>query len=71
MSDENKIPIDRAKVLCDEIYQQNQKHKLSWKTWMCWGCRKFSKTLEERCWHNAKGGTNRGCVQINERFDKK
>jgi hypothetical protein len=64
------IPKDEAQRLCDEVYIHNLPKWYSYGHWWCWGCRKFSKSPDQRCAFNSPEGTNRGCAQINEVFDK-
>ena len=64
------IPKDQAMALCKEIREENKKKFiLSFRRLMCWGCSNFTKNEDERCWNGNKDGRNRGCFQVNNRFD--
>ena len=63
----NDIALELVLKLCDEITQQNKTKWWSFYHWWCWGCRKFSKTPEQRCFR-IENGKNTGCSQINKRI---
>jgi len=72
--DEKKaIPRDIAIELCEKILSKNKKSHL-WPLGigksMCWGCYRFGKkkTIENICALNHKD--NRGCWQVNKRYEK-
>ena len=67
---DNPIPSNIALALCEEVRAKNARKKISLGKSMCWGCMKFSRNPQERCWANAEGGTNRGCSQVNKVHDK-
>jgi hypothetical protein len=69
----NKRKIDReiALKLCEEIRNKNKKKFISFNKWWCHFCYKFSNTEEKitnRCCLNDEN--NRGCSQVNKKFDK-
>lgn len=61
------IPRDQALAICEEIIQENRGKWYTSNGLWCWGCLKFSKSVDGRCFANAEG--NRGCGQVNRRFD--
>jgi hypothetical protein len=61
------IPAIRASQLCEQILAFNRKRWATfWGLW-CWGCSKFSKTPQQRCWANHP--EKRGCAQVNQAYD--
>ncbi len=64
------IPYDVAVRTCEEVQAANlKKFPLDFNRVWCWGCRTFTKgEAGKMCWANVPG--NRGCGQINERYDK-
>jgi hypothetical protein len=63
------IAADVALELCEQIREENRPKWYSSNHWWCWGCTKFSKSAEQRCFANAEG--NRGCAQVDKRFDER
>lgn len=62
--------IDRqtAAELCRQIRQENRNQWYRWTAWWCWGCHKFTGGDEDRmCFANHP--QNRGCAQVNARYD--
>nr|MDO8083506.1 hypothetical protein [Candidatus Sigynarchaeum springense] len=68
--DGTTIPPDIALALCEEARAMNTRKRVSFKNIMCWGCTRFSKSPQARCWSGSGDGTNRGCFQVNELFDE-
>ncbi len=66
-----EVPEETAVKLCEEIQVENlKKFPLNYGRMWCWGCRTFTKgEAGKMCWANDAG--NRGCGQINERYDNK
>jgi len=65
----NAIPQDVAQQLCQEIRQENRGKWWRWQAWWCWGCATFTKGEPTKmCWHNPP--ENRGCAQVNARYDR-
>jgi hypothetical protein len=62
------IPSHVALALCEEVRRKNAAKRLSVGKLMCWGCVKFSRSPQSRCWSNASDNSNRGCLQVNELF---
>nr|MDO8111489.1 hypothetical protein [Candidatus Sigynarchaeota archaeon] len=65
---ETPIPPHIALTLCEEIQAANAKKKISFKKTMCWGCTKYSKSPQQRCFSSTP--ENRGCPQVNALHDK-
>jgi hypothetical protein len=61
------IPATRALQICEKINMANQRKWFTFKGLWCWGCSRFSKTPQQRCWRNDH--ENRGCAQVNEVYD--
>lgn len=62
--------IDRetAVELCRQIREENRNKWYRWTAWWCWGCAKFTGGDEDRmCFANDP--QNRGCAQVNARYD--
>jgi len=65
----NNLPKDQALALCEQLRAENRGKWYTYQTWWCWGCTTFTKgDPAKRCFANAAG--NRGCLQVNERFDR-
>ena len=63
------IPDEVAKELCHQIRLQNHCRWYSFYGLWCWGCFKFSKgDPTKMCYSNRPG--NRGCCQVNKRYDR-
>ena len=60
------IPTADAIRLCQEVSAQNMAHRWNPLNWQCWGCLRFSKSAEERCF---AGPDNRGCGFVNKAWD--
>ena len=63
------IELDTAVELCESIREENKKKRFSiWKV-MCYFCMKAAKDdIKKRC--ICANSKNRGCTQVNKRFDK-
>jgi hypothetical protein len=59
------IPQNLALQLCNEISADNRGKWYTFRGLWCWGCVKFSKTPEQRCYANAD---NTGCAQVNKLY---
>ncbi len=62
--------IEETLNLCDEVWENNKGKWWSPNYWWCWGCRKFSKSPEERCF-STEDQKNDACSQINNWEKKK
>lgn len=63
------IPEDTARRLCDQIRQANRGRWYSFYCWWCWGCVTFTGGEPAKmCFANKPG--NRGCSQVNARYDR-
>lgn len=62
------IPRETALRLCEEIRAENRGRWWTVNGMWCWGCARFSGEPDRRCWANAPG--NRGCAQVNARYDR-
>jgi hypothetical protein len=66
---EKAIPKDTALKLCEEIREENNRKKFGSGKMMCWGCIKATKDdVKGRCVFANE--LNRGCYQVNARYDK-
>ncbi len=66
----NAIPQEIADELCEEIRTQ---YRGKWWTvagWQCWGCTTFTKGDPAKRCYGASSPDNRGCGQVNQRFDE-
>ena len=61
---EISISLQNAIDLCKNVQEKNRRKWWSYYRWWCWGCNKFSKTPEFRCFRT-DDGRNTGCPQIN------
>jgi len=62
------IPDEMAIKLCDQVCADNRGKWYTFRGLWCWGCRTFSKgDATKRCYASKDG--NRGCPQMNERWD--
>ena len=63
------IPKDAALQLCDEIRKENHGKWYSFSGLWCYMCNKVSKgDMTKLCFHGRPD--NRGCSQVNRRYDK-
>lgn len=68
MATTHAIPRETARQLCDAIRVENQRKWYTPGGMMCRGCLRFSKgDPARRCFANSPD--NRGCYQVNARFD--
>ncbi len=66
----NNIPKDQALAICEEIRAENRRKWYTYQAWWCWGCTTFTKgDSDKRCFAN-NNPDNRGCLQVNQRFDR-
>jgi len=64
----NRIPENVALKLCEEIYDENKRKKVGiWKV-QCHFCRTTAKD-DQREFCIFANGMNRGCPQVNRRYD--
>ncbi|MFX1234828.1 MAG: hypothetical protein ACFFBY_09750 [Promethearchaeota archaeon] len=64
------LEFDEALALCEKVRATNKKKLISFNKLWCWGCAKFTKSPEKRCFANAENGSNTGCVQVNNLYMK-
>ena len=62
------IPDTIAQKLCLEISAVNRRRWYTFNGLWCWGCARFSGDASKRCFANQAG--NRGCAQVNARFNR-
>ncbi|MHA2088118.1 MAG: hypothetical protein ACW972_07570, partial [Promethearchaeota archaeon] len=67
---ELRIEFDEALELCGQIRAKNKQKSISYNKMWCWGCAKFSKSPEKRCFTNSEDGGNTGCTQVNRLYKK-
>ncbi len=65
-----RLEFDEALELCEQVRAKNKKKAISFNKLWCWGCAKFTKSPEKRCFANAENGSNTGCVQVNKLYEK-
>ncbi|MFX1479075.1 MAG: hypothetical protein ACFFCI_13165 [Promethearchaeota archaeon] len=65
-----KLEIDEALDLCEQVRAKNKEKLISFNKMWCWGCAKFSKSPEKRCFANTENGSNTGCSQVNKLYKK-
>ncbi len=65
-----RLEFDEALELCEQVRAKNKKKSISFNKLWCWGCVKFTKSPEKRCFANAEDGSNTGCVQVNKLYEK-
>jgi hypothetical protein len=63
--DKLRLEYDEALEICEKVREKNKRKSISFKKMMCWGCSKFTKSPEKRCFANAEDGSNSGCSQVN------
>lgn len=64
------IPYDQALAICEETRAQNRGKWYTFNGMWCWGCATFTKgNPSGRCF--ASSADNRGCAQVNQRFDQR
>ncbi len=62
------ISNEQALAICDELRIANRGKWFTYQAWWCWGCITFTKgEPDQRCFAGKPG--NRGCDQVNERFE--
>lgn len=64
----NAIPKKMAMQLCEQIREANRGKWYTFNGLWCWGCAKFSGEAAKRCFSSPP--LNRGCAQINARYDQ-
>ncbi|MFW9937362.1 MAG: hypothetical protein ACFFD5_06910 [Candidatus Thorarchaeota archaeon] len=64
------LDFDEALALCEQVRTINKKKKISFDKMWCWGCAKFTKSPDKRCFANAENGSNTGCTQVNNLYKK-
>jgi len=68
--DKLRLEFDEALELCEQVRAKNKEKSISFNKMWCWGCAKFTKSPEKRCFANAENGSNTGCVQVNKLYQK-
>ena len=64
------LEFDEALELCEQVRAINKKKSISFTKMWCWGCAKFTKSPDKRCFANAENGSNTGCSQVNKLYKK-
>ncbi|MFW9825952.1 MAG: hypothetical protein ACFFE4_23635 [Candidatus Thorarchaeota archaeon] len=64
------LQFDEALEICEQVREINKKKKISFNKLWCWGCTKFTKSSEKRCFANSEDGGNNGCTQVNKLYKK-
>jgi hypothetical protein len=64
------LEFDKALELCEQVRAINKKKSISFNKLWCWGCVKFTKSPEKRCFANAENASNTGCTQVNKLYKK-
>ena len=67
---ENKLGFNEALEICENVRKINKRKFISFYKMWCWGCAKFTKSPEERCFANVEDGSNSGCLQVNNYLRK-
>jgi hypothetical protein len=62
------IPFPIARQFCQEIREENRGKWFTYNGLWCWGCARFSPSLDQRCFANPNSPGNRGCSQVNARY---
>jgi len=65
-----RLEYDEALELCEQVRVKNKKKWISFNKLWCWGCVKFTKSPDKRCFANSENGSNSGCVQVNKLYKK-
>jgi hypothetical protein len=65
-----RLDFEKALEICEQIRAINKKKSISFKKMMCWGCTKFTKSPENRCFANVEDGSNTGCSQVYNYYRK-
>ncbi|MHA1915397.1 MAG: hypothetical protein ACW97V_13635 [Promethearchaeota archaeon] len=65
-----KLEFKEALDLCEQVRANNRKRFVSFNKMWCWGCAKFSKSPEKRCFANSEDRTNNGCILVNNLYKK-
>ncbi|MFX1287696.1 MAG: hypothetical protein ACFFFY_03930 [Promethearchaeota archaeon] len=63
-----RLEFDKALEICEQVRARNKIKAISFNKMWCWGCTKFTKSPEKRCFANAENGSNTGCVQVKNFF---
>jgi len=67
---ELRLDFDEALEICERVRVENKNKWISFNKLWCWGCVKFTKSPEKRCFANSENGSNTGCVQVNKLYLK-
>ncbi|MHA1885230.1 MAG: hypothetical protein ACXADU_12860 [Promethearchaeota archaeon] len=67
---ELRLDFDDALEICERVRVENKNKWISFNKLWCWGCAKFTKSPEKRCFANSEKGSNTGCVQVNRLYLK-
>lgn len=63
------ISQSQALTICSQLQSENHRKWFTYQAWWCWGCTTFTRgDAAKRCFANAP--ENRGCEQVNRRFDE-
>ncbi|MHA2393322.1 MAG: hypothetical protein ACXAEX_15380 [Promethearchaeota archaeon] len=65
-----KLEFDEALELCEQVRVNNRNKWISFNKLWCWGCAKFTKSPERRCFANSGEESNDGCAQVNKLYRK-
>jgi hypothetical protein len=65
-----RLEFDKALEICEQVRAINKKKSISFSKMQCWGCTKFTKSPEKRCFANVEDGSNTGCNQVNKFYRK-
>lgn len=65
-----RIDFSEALEICEQVRTKNKNKSISFNKLWCWGCAKFTKSPDKRCFANAEDGSNTGCTQVNKLFKK-
>ncbi|MFW9968947.1 MAG: hypothetical protein ACFFDF_02020 [Candidatus Odinarchaeota archaeon] len=65
---EIRLEFNEALDLCEQVRARNKKKLISFNKMWCWGCVKFTKSPEKRCFTNAANESNTGCTQVNKLY---
>ena len=65
-----KLEFDEALEICKKVREINKRKIISFNKLWCWGCAKFTKSPEERCFANTEDSSNSGCLQVNNYYKK-